>query len=308
MSTKFSNGRALIFRMVLVLAVCLPLAVSFQPAAAAAPALAKSGCAIVVNSNSAGGLAVRNNATTSAGIIRRIPDGTIVTITDGPRSANNYTWWYTDQGGWSAGSYLQDTACVNSAVRNARAILARNSWMYSPWHWVDAPLTNSVGKRSAATYQNVIEQFDVANQTYAGRYVDRTGRCNIFAGDVMRAMGAALPTKGQLGTGTTGSKWTDPMQANASDIYNWLKASNGGWKRIDVSTRTGLNTLISYVNAGKPAVASRPDHIAVIRPGQSNPGSWKDLFSAQAGASNYLVGRLGSGFATGAAPDIFVHD
>lgn len=35
MSTKFSNGRALIFRMVLVLAVCLPLAVNFQPVAAA---------------------------------------------------------------------------------------------------------------------------------------------------------------------------------------------------------------------------------------------------------------------------------
>lgn len=118
MSTKYTSGQTLIFRVVVTLAMVLPLALSFQPAAAAPMAVSVGACAMVANSNSAGGLAVRSGPSTSASILKRISDGTQVTITGGPVSANGYTWWNHNQGGWSAGSYLVDCpapAAYNSA-------------------------------------------------------------------------------------------------------------------------------------------------------------------------------------------------
>ena len=80
------------------------------------------GCAIVTNSNSAGGLAVRPSPGSTT-LIKRIPDGTIVTITGGPATANGLTWWQHNQGGWSAESqngvrYLTDTSCSGGGGGN----------------------------------------------------------------------------------------------------------------------------------------------------------------------------------------------
>ncbi len=82
-----------------------------SPVQAAASAMGVNQCAVVYNTNSSGGLAVRASASTSGSLIKRIGDGTLVKILQGPTYANGYTWWRHDQGGWSAGSYLRDSAC-----------------------------------------------------------------------------------------------------------------------------------------------------------------------------------------------------
>ncbi len=309
MSTLSLKVRAWGMQMVLVLAICLPLAVNVQPIAAAPLSIRVGQCAQVYNANSAGGLKVRTGPSLSAGIVKYLSDGTQVTILEGPRSANGYTWWRHNQGGWSADAYLKDCPVVPAGpdVAGARNILYRTSAMKSPWTQVDAPLKNTAGQRSAIWYGGVIDQFDVANATFAGRYVGSGGRCNIFAGDVMRAMNAPLPTKGQLGTGASGSKWTDPMTANATDVNRWLSQSQGGWRSINPTTASGLSQLIAWVNAGKPALASTPGHIAVIRPGQGNLSSWKNLTIAQAGAALFLSGPIWDRFA-GQTPQFFIHD
>ena len=107
--------------------MCL-LAPSFAAAEPVQAPLAISvgGCAVVVNSGS-GGLAVRATPSTSGTLIKRIPDGTKVKILEGPRSANGYTWWRHDQGGWSAGSYLSDIACT-VAPRDDAAFVGQSTY------------------------------------------------------------------------------------------------------------------------------------------------------------------------------------
>ena len=69
---------------------------------------------------------------------------------------------------------------------------------------------------------------------------------------------------------------------------------------------SGLRTLVEHVNAGKPALASDANHIAVIRPNQMNPQSWKDLLIAQAGLENTLKEPLGNN--TIGTPQFFIHE
>jgi hypothetical protein len=67
--------------------------------------------------------------------------------------------------------------------------------------------------------------------------------------------------------------------------------------------------LADHVNAGKPALASDPGHIAVIRPNQSNVPSVADLRIAQAGAHNLNDIRLGdAGLGSTFDPRYFIHD
>jgi N-acetylmuramoyl-L-alanine amidase len=82
-----------------------------SPVEAAVQAIGVNGCAVVYNANGSGGLAVRSSPSPSGGMIKRISDGTVVKILQGPTYANGYTWWRHDKGGWSAGSYLRDTTC-----------------------------------------------------------------------------------------------------------------------------------------------------------------------------------------------------
>jgi hypothetical protein len=81
-----------------------------------------------------------------------------------------------------------------SALAQAQAVLRLDPNMKIISHQIAAPITNGPTARTAANYQSVIEQFEV-NAPY-GRYAwDSNGtKCNIFAGDVLRAMGAPLPT------------------------------------------------------------------------------------------------------------------
>ncbi len=205
---------------------------------------------------------------------------------------------------------------------------AITSGMNSHWAQVNAPIKNSSGQRDPNKYIEVLEQFDVQN-SYPARYKpggagnDDT-RCNIYAGDVMRAMGAALPTKGELGKGQgSAGPNKDPMTAQAPLLYDFLNGriqlvnSNdgavGGWRRVDVNNPADMNLLKSHLESGKPAVASDPGHIAVLRPdglpNQITKDNVSQLRVAQAGARNFNNSTLAdSGYGGAFQPEIFIHD
>jgi len=195
--------------------------------------------------------------------------------------------------------------------------------MGSSWQQVTPAFTNQAGNRHLLYYLGVINQFKVAS-AYECRYrpypdngcTANTGssdtRCNIFAGDVMRAMGAPLPTKGELGVGAAGSENSDPMTATAVHLNAWLLAGNGGWTRIDTANPADLARLLAHLRDGKPALASRSDHIAVIRPEQFietvNANNLGDLRIAQAGALNSNNTSLLKGFGSLDGVQIYIHE
>lgn len=201
----------------------------------------------------------------------------------------------------------------------ATSQLRSNSAMTSPWRQVVAPIQNTASNRCSSVYQAVIEQFDVNSSYFVGRYKPTTSspdtKCNVFAGDVMRAMGAPLPTKGDLGVGASGSQTSDPMTANARNLNEWLNGtrsstntSNRGWRSLDATTAQGLVQLRNHVAAGRPALASNSGHISVIRPDQAGVTWWSSLLTAQAGALNFLRDRLSVGFGSSPQPRFFIHD
>jgi len=214
---------------------------------------------------------------------------------------------------------------VKPEVKTARDKLKAMSVMKSHWKQVAAPLQNTPGQRSASRYADVIDQFDVNSAELAGRYKaggadNADTRCNIFAGDVMRAMGVPLPTKGNLGKGQgdPNAVYTDPMTAQAGLLNDYLnrglpwvtsptdKGIMSDWVEIKPTTQTELSRLIAHVNAGKPALVSDSGHIAVIRPDQPALQSWQESIIAQAGASNFLHGPLKGHFI--GTPQFFIHD
>ncbi len=186
----------------------------------------------------------------------------------------------------------------------------------SVWReFTNAPIQNSPGDRSANAYLAVLKQFGVDNSPC--RYTPSAScggptdtRCNIYASDVMNAMGAYLPTKGELGVGHGTSKNTDPMPANARDTHNWLEGQHDGWRKLNPNNPSDWALLQAHVAAGKPALASRSDHIAVIRPDQPSnlaTGDTDGLRIAQSGALNSSNTTIGTAF-TGPTPDIYIHD
>ncbi len=214
---------------------------------------------------------------------------------------------------------------VSAEVQAARVQLAAMPEMQCHWKQVQAPLQNAPGSRNAVRYADVIDQFEVTSSQLAGRYVaggcgQPDTRCNIFAGDVMRAMGAPLPTKGNLGLGQgdRDAKFSDPMTATAimlnkylNQEYKWVtsEADPGvpsDWTEVAPTTKEGLERLIAHVNAGKPAIVSDPEHVAVMRPGQAPVQDWRDLVIAQAGSKNFLIVPLRDRF--DGTPQFFIHN
>ncbi len=139
------------------------------------------------------------------------------------------------------------------------------------WIPVDAPQQNSQGQRSAATYSDVIDQFDVANNP---RYAQRDGNtyCNIFAWDVTRAMGAEIP------------HYWQGRELDANGVADWLRdeGNNYGWHAVSEEEAQDM------ANQGKPVVVSWKNdggigHIGVVRPGEINENG---PALAQAGSTN----------------------
>jgi uncharacterized protein YukE len=167
---------------------------------------------------------------------------------------------------------------------------------------LNAVITSTPENRDPDLYAAVIHQFGVeGNPRYAP---DRYTYCNTFAGDVVRAMGAPLPTKADLGI-SKGDRATVGTQA----LYRWLTTDAGaqGWREVNPNTPEGLRLLQDHVNAGKPALAADEGHVAVIRPGQQ-ANSVADLRIAQAGARNLNNVRLGdAGLGSAFKPRYFIH-
>ena len=78
------------------------------PPATTPPTEIRPGVLVVVTG--AGGLNLRESATTSAAVVTTVRDGTVLTVLDGPEETDEYRWWKvrTPEGeeGWGAANWL----------------------------------------------------------------------------------------------------------------------------------------------------------------------------------------------------------
>lgn len=223
-----------------------------------------------------------------------------------------------EQQGFERASAASPSAILNQAfrLRNGSMVAARDLDGRTPLAGLDstygkpgqfplkAPITSVPGERHPKLTEAVINQFGVETNPRYTR--DTYTYCNTFASDYARAMGVPLPTKAEQGVKG------DPAPLAAEPLYRWLinQSHERGWREVDPTTPHGLRVLLEHVNAGKPALATDPGHIAVIRPNQGNNVlSVKDIRIAQAGAQNVNDIRLGdAGLGTTFNPRYFVHD
>jgi len=166
----------------------------------------------------------------------------------------------------------------------------------NPDAWVptEPAVRGDPSARSPGTYDNVINQFAVEHNP---RYKPREGNtyCNIFAWDVMSAMGVELPhwvtPDGQ--PSYQGAPGADELNANG--VYDWLNQSGAehGWRQVTAEEAQ------EYANQGHPAVvtyhsgSSDPGHIAVVRPGEVTS---QGPAIAQAGGTNSNSMHVGEAF------------
>jgi hypothetical protein len=92
-------------------------------------------------------------------------------------------------------------------------------------------------------------------------------------------------------------------------LYEWLttEAAQHGWREVDPTTAAGLQILVNHVRAGKPALISSTEHVAVVRPSQDPVNQVGDLLLAQAGAIN-TNSSPHSAIGFGTTPKYFIHD
>lgn len=183
------------------------------------------------------------------------------------------------------------------------------------------PFQVGLAERSADRYRLAITQFEVTHPRYQW---DSAGtKCNVFAGDVLRAMGVQLPTKDEWNrSGYPGNYGSGDVTITTPALSSWLTAANGGmvrgWRRIDVYSQADLDYLLNLVRQGCPAVAFTPPpspgvsgHIAILRPDQDIGRLTRDqipnLITAQAGGkivggqqvtNNFSRGRIADGWAS----------
>lgn len=68
-----------------------------------------------------GGLNMRNSPTTSGGLLLQLATSAVVTILEGPSSADGYTWWRVDDGSGNAGWVVQGDGTDQWLVPNTGA-------------------------------------------------------------------------------------------------------------------------------------------------------------------------------------------
>jgi len=151
-------------------------------------------------------------------------------------------------------------------------------------------ITSNAYNRSAALYRNVIDQFNVENNS---RYDKNNGStyCNIFLWDVTRAMGAEIPHYIDPKTWDT-RYYPDTkgaLQMTANRTYDWLfkKGSEYGWHQVSAEQAQAL------ANSGRPVVTAYKNpsghgHVQVVCP--SKDGTYnakKGVTIAQAGSRLY---------------------
>ena len=159
--------------------------------------------------------------------------------------------------------------------------------------------TSRVNYRGQDAYNIVIDQFRVTSNPRYKRTSNATW-CNIFAWDVMSAMGATLPHwVREKGVPSDNNRTSGAWEMNANATYNWLKSygSRYGWSKVSAYDAQ------QRANKGYPTVAvwkngSGSGHIAVIRPesGSYTYSAAKGPVIAQAGGSNYNYTNVIIGF------------
>jgi uncharacterized protein YgiM (DUF1202 family) len=69
-----------------------------------------TGATVVVQGTLGGGLNLREEPSTNSKVVTNVKDGTALTVVDGPREANGYTWWQLEASdgkeGWGAANWL----------------------------------------------------------------------------------------------------------------------------------------------------------------------------------------------------------
>ncbi len=197
-----------------------------------------------------------------------------------------------------------------------RPDLSGNPNMTNIWNQIyNAPVQNTPDTRTPESYIAIIEQFDPGSRRYK-RYGDGVhSSCNIFAGDVMRAMNIPLPTKKDLGNVDGGG----PTTIAFPRLNNWIRSQAGrdaGWIAIDKNNNDDLYKLLQHLREGKPALAVDNGHVAVLRP-DSLPDNLTtanitDLHIAQAGGINggnnsNDIQLKKAGYGSAFNPDFFIH-
>lgn len=164
------------------------------------------------------------------------------------------------------------------------------------------------GQRSAAALNTVIDQYYVATNTRYQRTTSST-YCNIFAADVMLAMGLEGDFSHWLkNNAPSNSNTKGAWEMNVNATYNWINnhGTKFGWKKITAQAAQ------ERANAGYPTIAiwkntsGGSGHIAVIRPEGNGYvySASKGPVIAQAGASNFNYGNVSTGFGKSKMPSI----
>lgn len=175
------------------------------------------------------------------------------------------------------------------------------------WIPIDAPLKSDLSNRSPERYNDILDQFAVANNP---RYTVQPGKtwCNIFVWDATKAMGAEVPhwVDSNGNTAAVGAKGAKELGANG--IAQWFQnhGERHGWRAVSVEEAQRM------ANEGRPVVASwrnpdasKPGHVAMVRPGEGG------LTVAQAGATNSNSMAINKAFGTGWSKGqvvLYVHD
>jgi hypothetical protein len=156
------------------------------------------------------------------------------------------------------------------------------------------------GQRSAAALNTVIDQYFVeTNSRYAK--TSKSTYCNIFASDVMLAMGLEGDYSHWLKNNVPVHSTTkDAYELNANATYDWINnyGHKHGWRQITAQEAQ------QRANAGYPTIAiwrnvnGKPGHVAVVRPEGNGYyySASKGPVIAQAGGSNFSYGNLTRGF------------
>ena len=228
---------------------------------------------------------------------------------------------------------------INSKINTANEIISNRLAVYDGKNaakgttkgWsaqVEAPLQNDSAHRDSKYYDAVIDQFAVESNDRYKKDANGNTFCNIFAGDVARAMGVPFPKKNEYSSQNSEATIGFYDYPSKSDLWGYFSggdAGKDGWSALgsgsDLSN-LDLSTLESHVNSGKMAVAityypsknndgTWDGHISVIRPDQTIT-SYESIALASAGWTNSnnttISGQFSTPTSKGYPPQIYIID
>lgn len=169
------------------------------------------------------------------------------------------------------------------------------------------PFTNRSGRRSAAAYTAVINQFAVGENPRYQTNGPGHGEtyCNIFVWDVTRAMGAEVP------------HWVNNAGVPQVPCCGFEQDANGNARWLDKYgpqygwTNVSADEAQRLANDGKPVVFAWDNpagrgHVGMVRPGSFHPLLGPAI--AQAGKWNVNETHVGLIFDSYATPVYYAHE